>query len=861
MRFIIAVASCSILFFCSCGSSHKTVKQKELNEIVVSSASNQYRSSEPKYWDIVHTNIALAPFQKTNNQYVKEAKGEVAILLHPYCYATDVISLDAKSMEIDSVAMTLPNEKQLNYTYENDKLNIQLDKKYTVSDTLEIYIRYTAKPYAASVGGSSAISEDRGLYYINANYEVPNKPKQIWTQGETQANSHWFPTFDQPNEKFTVTLILTVPDSFQTLSNGEQIKRVRVGNSRTDVWDMKQPIQPYAVMFAIGKFAVVADKEWEGKKINYYVEKEYEPYAKLMFKNTPDMVAYFSKITGVPYPWSKYSQVVVRDYVSGAMENTSASLYGEFMNQNARELEDKDYENIVSHELFHQWFGDYATAESWSNLTLNESFANYGEQLWRKHRYGNVSNDQLAYEDLQQYIQQARHEDPPLVRYYYHSREDMFDRVSYQKGGAILRYMNGLMGDTAFYKAMHLYLTTHAYGNAEASDWRKAVETATGTDWHWFFKQWYYRGGHPKLNVDYRYDDAQKKLFVTVSQTQEDSSYTYLLPLKAMLVYGSDAKEIDWNIEKRKQTFSYDYENGTRPFFIPDAKHWLVGTLQESKKAKDWAAQFNMLKDDYGNKRRCINGGFFEPKDTLAQTVFQQALQDKLPEIRTYALAMLLRMAENKQWQKNFSPTIKMLAINDGNNLVRANAWKLIGAWKITGMKNEMTTAINDASYAVAGAALSALAQTDSVKAYQIAKSILHNDNRAELQDAVWEALAQQGNAEDITVYENEMNKVYGRRKISLSGNVAAYLTRVKDIRSFEKGLQLITQMAASESIKNYRFSIGAAIFGVKEYYKALQQKNKDAFNQSCSTMVEKYAKQLVAQEEDADVAARYKQL
>src|SRR5690606_25883012 len=149
--------------------------------------------------------------------------------------------------------------------------------------------------------------------------------------------------------------------------------------------------QIYALMFAVGKFEIIDDEPWNQIPVNYYVEPEYAPFAQKMFQNTPEMMGFFSEITGVPYPWNKYSQIVVRDYVSGAMENTTASLFGEFMNQNFREIADKNYEDVVAHELFHQWFGDYVTAESWSHINLNESFANYGEYRWRKYKYGDAS--------------------------------------------------------------------------------------------------------------------------------------------------------------------------------------------------------------------------------------------------------------------------------------------------------------------------------------------------------------------------------------------------------------------------------------------------------------------------------------
>jgi aminopeptidase N len=182
-------------------------------------------------------------------------------------------------------------------------------------------------PYASETGGSAAITDDRGLYFINTDDKIEGKPAQIWTQGETESNSHWLPTIDKPNMRTTIQLELTVPNIYKTLGNGALVSSMDKGDKRTDIWRMDKPIQVYAIMFAIGDFAIAKDK-WKGREVNYYVEPAYAPYARKMFQYTPEMIEFFSNVTGVEYPWNKYSQVVVRDYVSGAMENTSASLFG-----------------------------------------------------------------------------------------------------------------------------------------------------------------------------------------------------------------------------------------------------------------------------------------------------------------------------------------------------------------------------------------------------------------------------------------------------------------------------------------------------------------------------------------------------
>jgi len=818
-RLLLVLLAASTLCF-SCGPSKNATRAKQvvLDTITVSAKNNPldiYRASEPMYWDIIHTRLALS-----FNMKERTADGRAWVSLRPYFYPSATISLNAQSMRIDSVLLGGSGGRPLKYSYINDSLNITLDRVYHRTDSLQLYVKYTAMPYATLTGGSKAITDDRGLYFINTDNTIPNKPSQIWTQGETEANSHWIPTIDQPNERFTTQLELTIPDSLTTLSNGALVSSIKnPGGMRTDTWRMDMPIQTYAIMMAIGKFSVVQDEQWQGKEISYYVEPAYAPYAKKMFNNTPEMVDFFSKITGVPFPWNKYSQVVVRDYVSGAMENTTASLFGEFMNQNFREIADKNYEDIVSHELFHQWFGDYVTAESWSNLTVNESFATYGEHLWRLYKYGKASTDELAFSDLGKYLSAAEHNDDPLVRFHYHGREDMFDRISYQKGAAILNYLHKLIGDSAFYNAMNVYLTDNALQAAEAHHWRLAVEEVTGLDWNWFFNQWYYRGGHPTLKISYDHDDQKKEMTVNVRLVLSDSGKAYRLPLKAALIYDDSKEVIDWVVDEKQQTFTYPYRNGVRPVFVPDQEHWLVGVIQEKKPLSDWLVQL-VNSDDYINKRRAVSTAFVAQQDTMSQVIYRTALRDSLDGIRTHVLNLMQGIPDKYNWQGSFRDEVSQLAVVDPSNRVRAAAFEVLGSWKVKTAKPDMLKALSDSSYMVAGAALEALRRIDKDTAYVLTKRILTEDPKAELESAAWSVVALKGNPEDIRLFAEKGPYVYGTRKISLANYLNLYNMNTKDLGSFEQGIALLLRLTNTESIKSYRLAVGSILFKTTLNYK-----------------------------------------
>jgi aminopeptidase N len=351
-----------------------------------SEAMKMYRATTPKINDLVHTKLDVRFDYKKRYMYGKEW-----VTLKPHQYPTDSLRLDAKGMDIKSISVVAAGKNiPLKYKYEDSlQLNIRLDRTYRNNESYTVYIDYTSKPNELKVKGSAAINDAKGLYFINPDGTEKDKPTQIWTQGETESSSAWFPTIDKPNQKTTEEISMTVQSKYVTLSNGKLVsQKANADGTRTDTWKQDLPHSPYLFMMAIGDFKIYHDK-WKDKPVDYYLEPKYAPYAKDIFGMTPEIIDFYSKTLGVDYPWYKYAQIVVRDYVSGAMENTSATLHGEYVQGTKRELLDAYYNDgrsTIAHELFHQWFGDYVTAESWSNLTVNESFADFSETLWAEHK-------------------------------------------------------------------------------------------------------------------------------------------------------------------------------------------------------------------------------------------------------------------------------------------------------------------------------------------------------------------------------------------------------------------------------------------------------------------------------------------
>ena len=402
-----------------------------------------FRAEAERINNLVHTKLDL------KFDYAKEhVLGEAWVTLKPHFYETSTVTLDAKAMLIHEIALINgTTKKKLNYKYDDSQLIIELDKAYKKDQEYTLYINYTARPNEVKQAGSAAINDAKGVYFINAKGERPNYPTQIWTQGETESSSCWFPTIDKTNQKTSQEITLTYPDKYVSLSNGTMKSSKKNANgTKTDYWKFDKKHAPYLFFFGIGDYAIIKDK-WKNIDVDYYVEPEYKDVAKQIFGNTPEMIQFFSDKLDYPYPWDKYAQMTAREYVSGAMENTTASLFHDGVQQKAGQLIDENTaEYVIAHELFHHWFGDLVTAESWGNLTVNESFANYSEYLWFEHKYGKEAAEKHRYSEMFGY-KQGDGPTKNLVRVHYNSREDMFDAVSYNKGGLILHMLRNFIGD------------------------------------------------------------------------------------------------------------------------------------------------------------------------------------------------------------------------------------------------------------------------------------------------------------------------------------------------------------------------------------------------------------------------------
>ncbi len=793
------LATLAILTNCK---TNKQVIQEEpaevmaLPELTIQSDDEEvtvtrYQASNTRVNDLIHTKLEVKfDWEK------QHLLGTAELTFTPYFYNTSTLVLDAKGMDIHSVKQAKSNfikadnqslmpdiEYSMKYDYDGMKLVIDLGRTYTRKEKYSVIIHYTAKPNELKATGSAAITDEKGLYFINPLGEDPNKMPQIWTQGETESSSCWFPTIDSPNEKTTQELAITVNDKFKTLSNGTMISsKKNEDGTRTDYWKQDQRHAPYLFMMAVGEFEITKDS-WtrpNGTKmeVNYYTEPEFTPYAKAIFGKTPKMIQFFSEKLGVTYPWDKYNQIVVRDYVSGAMENTTAVIHGDFLYQTDRELLDSDNESIIAHELFHHWFGDLVTAESWSNLTINESFANYSQYLWDEYEHGREEADRNAFGEARGYFlssTQGGYHD--LVNFEYENEMEMFDGHSYNKGGRILHMLRYYLGDDAFFTSLNHFLTKMKFKAAEAHDLRLSFEEVTGKDLNWFFNQWYFDKGHPTLHYSQSYDSDKKEVTVTVEQGQNFNQFpVFQLPIEIDVYTNQGIKRESIFVTQKKQTFVFSSESPLLVNF--DAEKVILSQKTEDKPNSQWVYQL-IHAPKYLDKKEAL-AELKNSKDPEAVAAIYRLLELNFDEFNNMGMSALGEM-HNLMPAKLKSRLLKLTTHNSSSS-VRANAYKSLTKFYAEDKGHEvlLEKGLKDQSYQVIGACLDGLAENNPNKALTFTKE-LEREKSSTVKEIIVSLYAEYGDKSNHEFFVKSIESTNGFAQYGLLSQYSNYLSRLDE--------------------------------------------------------------------------------
>ncbi len=766
-----------------------------------------YKPASTRDWDLIHTKLEVSP--DWSKQHLM---GKATLEMEPWFFPQKSIELDAKGFDIHKVEW-ISGKKSIPFAqnYDGKKLLLKSESEFLKGQRVIIKIDYTAKPNELEAGGGKAITKDIGLYFINPEGKDSTMPRQIWTQGEPESSSCWFPTFDTPNEKCTQEIHFTIENQFKTLSNGVLTSSKPAGNGkRTDVWEMKLPHSPYLFMLAAGEFSKVEDK-WRNIPVNYWVEPKFEKYARAIFGQTPAMIEYFSRKLGYPYPWPKYDQIVVRNFVSGAMENTSASVFMEALQSTDRELTDKNWDDIIAHELFHQWFGDLVTMESWANLPLNESFANYSQYLWDEYRFGTDEADYQGSKEKNMYFFEANRKREPLIRYQHKDPEDMFDSHSYAKGGRILHFLRKVVGDEAFFESLKTYLHDNAFRATEVHHLRLAFEKVTGRDLNWFFDQWFLSAGHPELTVAQKTEGSRLEL--SISQNQ-DTLYApvYRLPvaIEVWTEKGCETHQIE--INQKEQSFTLACQAPVK-FVLFDSDARLPAEVSTGFDAGDWADQYVYSSQAIHRHEALqqLKANHFDVPVT--QSIMKKALDDSFWACRQLACEYF---GDENAPKAGIRPeNLIPLATQDPKSLVRAEALKTLGEMDFPRKREVLEKALSDFSILASGAAFKAYLKAG----YEDAESkmkMLESENVAYFGAVLADYHSTRPGEKSWKWFSKALDNTAFPEPYNLIQAFGKYLGIEKDTNKISNGLKMLVAMA--EKRKKPEVTIG--VFQVTKPYK-----------------------------------------
>jgi aminopeptidase N len=491
-------------------------------------------------------------------------RGTCSIRLNPVRNGVDRLTLDAVNLQIDSVQV---DETAQAFDYDGEQLHIRLQQTTEAGKPVTLAIEYHVE------------QPQRGLYFIAPTPDYPNKPIQVWTQGEDEDSRYWFPCFDYPGQLATSEIRVRVPKQYVAISNGELINTQAAGDDKIYHWSQQQVHPTYLMTLAVGDFAEQRD-EWQGKPVTYYVEKSREADARRTMGKTPQMIEFFGKTFGYPYPFPKYAQVCVEDFIFGGMENTSTTLLTDrcLLDERAA-LDNRGAESLVAHELAHQWFGDLVVIKHWSHAWLKEGMATYSEVLWTNHEYG---ADEAAYYRLAEarnYLaEDASRYRRPIVTHIYREAIELYDRHLYEKGACVYHMIRAELGDELFFKTIHAFVQDNAHKTVETVDLLRAIEKATGRNLQSLFDQYVFRGGHPDYKVTYSWDGDSNLAKLTVTQTQakegDSSSTSGLFDLKIPIGFGyvKDMSGTNQASRSSLQTFTVRIHEREQTFYFPLAE-------------------------------------------------------------------------------------------------------------------------------------------------------------------------------------------------------------------------------------------------------------------------------------------------
>jgi len=480
-------------------------------------------------------------------------------------------ALDAVGFTVSSVDIVRRDGKPATAKFRHDgkKLRIECDN-LAADDRASVRIAYVVR-------------EPRdGLFFFGPTEAEPDVPLTVWSQGEAITNRYWIPCLDHPDQRQASEMKITVPTGYEGLSNGKLVSKKDNGNGTTTFdWKQTENHPSYLITLVVGKFAVV-EETWRGLPVLYYVPEKRKDDVARTFGRTRAMLDFFSAKFGVNYPWEKYAQVVVEQFTSGGMENTSATTLNDRVLHDARSFLDSSGDGLIAHELAHQWFGDLITARDWAHVWLNEGFASFCEVIWAEEAEGAEIATWTLWQKSKAAI--AGGKERPIVDRRYASPRMMFDARAYPKGAWVLHMLRRQLGEAVFWKCIRTWSNEQKFRSVETSDLRRTCERISGQSLEKFFVQWTERPGHPVLEVASEYVASDKAVKIAIRQTQPGEAFEF--PLEVRI--GSEVRRL--TVSSRESTLVFPV--ATVPTSIEiDPNQSVLMELKETKGRDLWVGQ------------------------------------------------------------------------------------------------------------------------------------------------------------------------------------------------------------------------------------------------------------------------------
>ncbi len=504
--------------------------------------SPDYRKYAPdKEVDVLHLALDVTPDFKQ-----RTVAGKATIRFKPIVRPVREIKLDSVDLSIETVTST---ERIEAFQVTDDELIITFVDSIPPNKEASVTVAYHAEP-------------TEGLYFRTPEMGYKEGDTHLFTQGEEIEARHWYPCFDSPNEKFTSEITCRIPEGMTSISNGRLLSEEKDAATGLAVfhWSQEKPHANYLISLCAGYLKKVEDK-YRDIPIAFYTPASEINEAATSFRDTKDMLGFFEQEIGVPYPWAKYYQVCVNDFVEGGMENTSCTTLTDSTLFTDATENIRNSEGLVAHEMAHQWFGDLVTCKDWSQIWLNESFATYYETLYNAHKNG---RDNMLYElyGRARQITSITNDENAIVRRNYDNSHEMFGYLAYPKGGWVLHMLRCQLGDDLYRRCIKTYLERHQYGNVVTDNLRSVIEELSGRSFDQFFDQWLYHGRQPQLDAAYSWDENAKLAKLTIRQTQKVDEnvvlFNFPLTIRFKGKFGSADKQI--TVKEKEEDFYFPLE-------------------------------------------------------------------------------------------------------------------------------------------------------------------------------------------------------------------------------------------------------------------------------------------------------------